>query len=205
MTLPDALAAPFLFLDKLQARFDRGGEQRRAGRGVDVGASALQHRFHHLRGARDECARHARRLAERSDVDDTRGAQAEIRGRAAAFRPDDSEAVRVVYEKPGIVAIAQIEHHRQRRDVAVHAEYAVGDDQPRARPRIRQRSFEKLEIHVRIPHHPGARQAHAVDEGRVIQRVGKNRIFRAGERGNRADVCLVAAGKKQRARHLHEF
>ena len=63
----------------------------------------------------------------------------------------------VVYEEPGVVAFAQLEHRRQRRNVAVHAEYAVGDDQPRSRPGLRQCLFKELEIRVRVAHYLGPR------------------------------------------------
>src|SRR3989440_11761262 len=58
---------------------------------------------------------------------------------------------------------------------------------------------------MRIADHPGARQAHAVDQRGVVERIGENRILRAGERGDGAEVRLIAGGKKQRPWHLHEL
>src|SRR6266852_7508519 len=203
--LSQPLAAPFVLPDELKTRVDRGREHSGRGRGVDIGPRPLQHRFHYFRSARDESARHSCRLAERSDVDEAWGAQAEVRRRAATFGAEHAERVRVVDQKPGVVAFAQIEQRRQQRDVAVHAEYAIGDDQPRSRAGFGQRSRQETEIGVRVANHPGARQAHAVDQRSVIECVGENRILRAGERGNGADICLIAGGKKQRPRHLHEL
>jgi hypothetical protein len=58
-----------------------------------------------------------------------------MRRRAAAARPDHAEAVRVVEQQPRIVALGERDQLGQRRDVAVHAEYRVRDDQPAPRPR----------------------------------------------------------------------
>ena len=58
---------------------------------------------------------------------------------------------------------------------------------------------------MRIADHPGARQAHAVNQRGVVERIGENRILRAGERGDGAEVRLIAGGKKQRPWHLHEL
>ena len=79
----------------------------------------------------------AERLAERADDEVDLAAQPRGGDRAAAARPDRAGRVRLVDHQPAAVAAGQLDQLLQRRDVAVHREDAVGDDQRGRVPRLR--------------------------------------------------------------------
>ncbi len=71
----------------------------------------------------------AERLAERADDQVDLAAEPGRGDRAAAARPERPGRVRLVDHQPAAVAAGQLGQACQRRDVAVHREDAVGDDQ----------------------------------------------------------------------------
>ena len=144
--------------------------------------------------------RDAGRLAERADRNQVRRAQRGLRDRAAALRAEHAEAVRVVDDQPGAVPFREFEQTRQRRDVAVHAEHGVGDDHLDVGVRRVEHRAQRVHIAVRIDLHVGAGQARAVDQRRVIQRVGEERRAAARERGEHGEVGHVAGAEVERAR-----
>ena len=70
--------------------------------------------------------------------------------RAAAARAERAERVRLVDEHAHVVAVGELDDLRQRRDVAVHAEHAVGGDQRRAAVALAQRPREVLGVGVAV-------------------------------------------------------
>ena len=83
---------------------------------------------------------------------------------ATSLRPEYAEAVRVVDHQPGVEAFGEFEERGQRRQVAVHAEHGVGEDQfafGRARAK---HPFERREIAMWIALAISARELHGVDQ-----------------------------------------
>ena len=85
------------------------------------------------------------------------------------------------------VAPSLVGHRRElrdRRQVALHAEHAVGDDQaPRQRGRVGDRAPQAVDVPVLVDGLvAGARQAHPVDDRRVVEPVGEHRRVAVAER-----------------------
>src|SRR5262249_56724553 len=57
---------------------------------------------------------------------------------------------------------------------------------------------ERRDVAVGVDVHGGARQAAAVDDAGVVERVAEDLVTAADEGADRADVGLVARGKEQR-------
>ena len=104
--------------------------------------------------------------------------------RAAAVPAQHAGRVRVVDHDRRLVALGDVADAGQRRDVAVHGEDAVGDDQDvrygavrAARgARVAQDLLEAVDVAVR---EDGARrlgQAHAVDDRGVVQLVADDQV-----------------------------
>ena len=69
----------------------------------------------------------------------------------------------------------------------------------RRRPRVgRDELAERVEVGVRIDDDASAREAAAVDDAGVVQRVGEDDVVRADERGDDADVGVIAGVEEQR-------
>ena len=73
---------------------------------------------------------------------------------------------------------------------------ALGDDQRRRPPARGKRSCERVQVAVLIDDRLGARQAAAVDDRRVVQRVGQDHVALAGEGGDDAGVGQEARAKQ---------
>ena len=104
---------------------------RRQRRGVDVAARRLQQPLDAVRIGRDEGAEAAECLAQRADQNRHGDAvQIEVFQAAAAGRAHHAQAMRVIHDQAGIAPRAAAWRQlRQRRQVAVHAEHAVGYQQ----------------------------------------------------------------------------
>ena len=119
-------------------------------------------------------------------------------------RPQHAEAVGVVEQEPGVVALGEGDQFRHRRDVAIHAEHRVSDDEPAARSRSGQQPLQRREVEVRIALEGGPRQQRGVVQRGVVQPVGEHRVLAPDQRRHGADVGEVAGGKQQRARQADE-
>ena len=130
-------------------------------------------------------------------------------GTSAADRPkcssdaapgvaDHAEPVRVVDGEEGAVPAAGRGERRQRREVAVHAEDAVGQDD-RAPGFLRgELRLEGLDVAVRIMMQRRARQPAAVDQRGVVQAIAVDRRLARGERRDQAEVRHVAGREQDR-------
>ena len=108
------------------------------------------------------------------DVDAT---LVEIFRRAAAGVSDDAHGVRVVHDEAGVVFPFQLQKLRQRRDIAVHGENAVGDDEPLAiAGRLRQFPREVLHVAMAVDDGPRFGNTAAIHDAGVVQRVGKDHV-----------------------------
>ena len=124
----------------------------------------------------------------------------------AALGAHDADPVRIVDDEPRIMRACRCGERRQRCEVAIHAEHAVGDDERAAALRrrsgrmdIEQRARRGC-IRMRVPE--VARAAHEtrrVDQRGVVEPVGEQQIALVGERGEHAEVRHVAGGEDHRA------
>ena len=110
----------------------RGRGCRRRGRGEDVRPRAVQQPLDERAAAGHESARAAEGLAQRADADVDAVLDAQVFGHAAAARTEHAGGVGFVDHQHRVVPPRQFGQLGQRRQVAVHAEQAVGHDQPAA-------------------------------------------------------------------------
>jgi hypothetical protein len=74
----------------------------------------------------------------------------------------------------------------------------------RVAARERSSARERRHVGVRVGRHGGARQPRAVDEARVVERIGEDLAVAIGERGEDAEVGGIAAAEEHRARQAAE-
>ena len=93
---------------------------------------------------------------------------------------------------------------RKRREVTVHAEDRVGDDQsprgaalPRARPYARIAGLQGVGVRVGVADDLGPGQATTVDQAGVVQLVREDHVASSHQRRDRPDVGLEAGGEDQ--------
>ena len=112
--------------------------------------------------------------------------------------PERAQRVRLVDQDPRVVAVGELDDLRQRRDVAVHAEHAVGGDQRRAAVALAQRPREVLGVGVAIGDDLRAREAAAVDDRAVAELVVQDDLAAPGQGGDHAQVGHRAGPEEQR-------
>ena len=80
--------------------------------------------------AGDVAAERADRLRERAHLDVDAAVQPEVIDGAAAVAAEHAAGVRVVDHHDAAELVGDVAELRQRAEVTIHAEHAVGDDQP---------------------------------------------------------------------------
>jgi hypothetical protein len=163
----------------------------------------LQQPLDHCFVSERKSAGHASRLPQRADINQVRRTHLRVREYAAPIA-HDAKAMRIVDHQPCVMALGQGEQLRDRREVAIHAEYAVADDQLGAGRTGAQLLLEREQVEVRIDLHGGARQARTVDQRGMVERIGENRRVFAGERRQHGQVRHIAGRKIECARCVAE-
>jgi hypothetical protein len=107
--------------------------------------------------------------------------------------------VGVVDHHAGVVAVGELDDLLERRDVPVHREHAVRDDQAPPPVGLAQAPGEVLGVAVVVDEHVGAGEPAAVDDAGVVQLVGENDISLACERLHHAGVGQVARAEQHAA------
>src|SRR5262249_46521883 len=109
-----------------------------------------------------------------------------------------ARGVRLVDQHHRPIAIRQLTYRYERRDVAVHAEDRVGDDQTPPRRTMRQELFERRHVRMWVHAHPRPRQAAPVDEAGMVELITKDHVTLPGQSCDRADVRMVPGSEQQR-------
>ena len=144
------------------------------------------------RGARDVAAQHADGLAECPDLDRHAPVQAEMVDRAPSVPAEDAGGMGVVDEHRRACRLGRLDDPGEWRDVAVHAEHAIGDDEdqpvglaaPRApvADRLVEDAAERLDVGVGIDLARRLREPHPVDDRGVVEAVADDQVGLAGDR-----------------------
>ena len=103
-----------------------------------------------------EAAVGAERQPERAGHDVGLALQPGLGQRAAPLRAQRADRVRLVDEQADVPPARQLDELRQRRDVAVEPEQALGDDQRAAAVGLAHRPREVLGVAVVVGDHVGA-------------------------------------------------
>ena len=155
----------------------------------------------------DVAAEDADGLRQRPDLDRDAAVQAEVVDRTATVPAEHARCMRVVDEDRRAVLLGRLDDRRQRGDVAVHAEDAVGhdEDQPIGQTRslaallarFPEDLAERLGVAVRIDLAGRLREAHPIDDRGVVQGVGDDEVLLAGDRRDDAGVGRESALERQ--------
>ena len=135
--VPQPLDALRLVLQHVDGGDARGRHGRRLRGREEQRPAALGQVVLEVLPAGDVAAHHADGLGQRADLDVDAAVEVEVVDRAAAVAAEHARRVRVVDHDRRFVPVGDVADAGQRRDVAVHREDAVGDDQDRS---IRRRS-----------------------------------------------------------------
>ena len=161
-----------LLLDDVERRDGRGRRGGGRGRGKHVRPGTIHQPLDKRPAAGDESAHAAQRLAERADADVDAVFDAQVLGHAPAVRTENARRVGFVHHQHRVESLGQIGQFGQRRQVAVHAEQAVGHDQPPA-----------VLLRLRQATPPIARNRRADRRGRRPARAGSRRTGWRGSCG----------------------
>ncbi len=171
---------------------------RRGGR-EDERPGGVDEEVHQLTRAADVGAVAAERLAERADDHVDLVGESGRRDRAAPAGSDAAGGVGLVDQQAAAVAAGEVRELRQRGDVAVHREDAVGDDQRGASRRSPQPPLEVLGVGVPVDEGLRAGQPAAVDDAGVVELVREDDLARAG-RARRSCRCWRGSPSRTAAR-----
>jgi hypothetical protein len=122
-----------------------------------------------------------------------------VLGGAATARAHEPDGVRVVDHDERVVALGEVADAGKRREMTVHREHAVGDDDaaPCVR-RLAQPGLKVGEVTVAVTQPPGLAQADAVDEGGVVELIGDDGVLAVEERLEDAGVGVEARREQDR-------
>ncbi len=195
---PQALHPLGAFGEQLQSRrCSRHRRGRRSGR-EDERAGGVDQEVGQLPRAADVGAVAAERLAQGPDDQVDLARQAAGGHRAPAPGPETAGGVGLIDHQPAAMAPRQGRQLPQRRDVPVHGEDAVGDDQCTPARRAAHSPFEVVGVTMPVDEGLGAGEAAAVDDAGVVELVGEDDLTAARQRGDRAGVGQVAGAEEQR-------
>src|SRR5690606_36601148 len=110
-------------------------------------------------GSDDEDSQAAERFAERPDTNESGRVGFEEFRETSYPRTEDARSVRFVDQEHGVVAHGEIDQFRDRRDVAIHAEHRIDDDQPTSPGEsLVQFRLESLQAEMRDDVQPRSRE-----------------------------------------------
>ena len=128
-----------------------------------------------------------------------------LRGASAVFA-HEADRVRIVDHDERVVLLREIADALEVCDVAVHGEDAVGRDQLDAAVlRLLELRLEVFHVVVVIAQALCLAQTHTVDDRRVVQLVGDDRVLRS-EQGLKETAVRIEAGRiEDRVLHAREL
>ena len=183
-----------------------GGNRGRSSRRVDIRPRPIDQPLDQQPAAADESAGAAQGLAERADAGGDGLFHAEMLGHAAAAGAEHARGVGLVHQQHGLVPPGHLGKLGQRRQVAVHAEQAVGDDQAAAvARRPGQERVELLPIGMRVGADIGPGKPAAVPEAGMILGIAEDDVAGAGQGGDGGQVGGEAGRKEQRRLRAFEL
>ncbi|MNI42459.1 hypothetical protein D3C73_967560 [compost metagenome] len=207
--LPDqpgqVLTAPGFAAQQLKALERGAGQCRRLAGGIDVRPGELHQCLDQVIAARNEGARCAASLAQRTDqhghvID----AQAKGFDDSAALCTQGTQAVSVVDHQPGTTRTRDFGQCRQVGQVTVHAEHTVGDHQGIAAG-LAQAVGQADCIVVQVTVEAGTTEQTAIEQRSMVEAVLQHRIALPHQRRDGPEVGHVAGRKQQGTRATGQF
>ena len=132
--------------------------------------------------------------------------EAEMVDRAASVTAQYARRMRIVHHHNGAVLLGRLHQARQRTDVPIHREHAIGNHQLVARRAIqfRQNPLRGGGVFMWKYVNLGAGQTCAVNDAGVIQRIRNDMVFGREDRGHGTRVCGEAGLKHHAGFHILE-
>src|SRR5690606_19720598 len=108
---------------------------------------------------------------------------------AAASPAQYAFAVRVVHHRHDAVLFGDFDQRGERRDIAIHAEHAVADDQAAAiLGGLRDFAAQVVHVIMGVGDDGRTREAAAIDDAGVVERVGEDDVSLADKAGNGGEI-----------------
>jgi hypothetical protein len=177
------------------------------GRGEQEWSRPLDEDVAEALGTGHVAAEHADGLGERADLDRHPAVQPVVVDRPAAAPAEHARRVSVVDHDGRAVFLRRIDDAGQRRDVTVHREDAVGDDEDEPErlagaavtglPGRAQDLAKGSDVGVRKDLPRRLREPHAVDDRGMVELVGHDQVRLAGDRREHARVRREPALERQ--------
>ena len=189
-----------LLVHKVNRSNRHGHHGRRKRGGEDKTPRAVDQKLAQLAGACHIGAERPERLSQGPHLNRDAVSQPQLGDHPRPVRPEDASSMGLVDHDHRTVSLRKIYNLRKRRLVSIHTEEGLRNDQLADPCRsVFQAIFQDSEITVGIDHDRCPREAAAVDDARMIQRVTQNYIPFAGESGKDADIGLIAGVENQRS------
>ena len=188
---------PLCPFDEIHAHPEHMGKYGRHGRAVDVGTCTLDHSLDEGAMRHHDSSRHSNCLAQSAHPDESLTAQARMLQRAMSLRAKNAHTMGVIDHQPGIVTLGQSQQSGQIRDIPVHAEHGVGHDQPDGRCGLLQHLLKPVEPTMGIALHAGLCQQTPIDQGSMVELVGKDHGLIVPQRRHECHVGHESAAEEQ--------
>ena len=112
----------------------------------------------------------------------------------------------IVDSDDGIVRIGEIANFGQLRQVAIHAEHAIGEDHLEATVfRVFELRLQVVHVVVLVAKPFGLAQPYAVDDARVVEFIGKDRVLLGEQRFEQPAVGIETGDVKDRIGLVEEL
>ena len=171
-----------------------GGE----GGGVDKAGGCVAEQVDEVGAAADESAEGAQGLAPGGHEDVDAVVDAKVFGGSPARGAQDAGGVGVVHHQDGVVGACEFDQVGQGREVSVHAEEAVGDDQTPAETGFAgEQVAEVVDVAVAVDVGHRAGEPAGVNDAAVVEPVTEDGVLSADKGGDCAQVGHVAGGKDE--------
>ena len=185
--------ALFQYLERFESGAHDGGSHRV---GEQVGAAALTEHVDNFLAAGGEATHGtAEGLAQRAGIDVDAAVRAEELAHAVTRGAHNAGRVALVHHDEGVILFGQIAYLVHRGYVAVHREDAVGHDDAEALCLgLLQATFQVGHVGVGVAVALGLAQAHAVDDGGVVEGVRDDGVVGREQGLKHAAVGIEASG-----------
>ena len=178
---------------------DASGHEARSHRvGEEVRTAALTQHVNDFLATRGEATHGTTKgLAEGTGQDFNLATEVEVLGHATTGLADHASGVAFVHHHHGVVFLGKFVNLVERANVAVHREHAVGDDEAEAAAlRVLQLLLKVGHVGVGIAETLGLAEAHAVDDGSVVQSIGDDGVVGTEQRFKHTAVGIEASSVK---------
>jgi len=200
-------ALAFGRIEEGEGSLARGGGGRRMRSGEQERARAVVEEVDEFARAADVTSHDADGFAERADLNVNAAVAAEVIDGAAAAAAEDAGGMGVINHHDAIVFFGEVAEFRERSDIAIHGEDAIGDEEFVAGPvfRFLADAFAIGDVAMLEDFDGGFGKAAAIDDGGVVELVGDDQIVFAEDGGDGACIGGEAGLKDDAGFGVFEF